>query len=338
MKLLPKKRLLKIATLVGVVISISFSKSFSNKTDPIHLDDIHFIVTDEEAAVGFFKTHFGAREMAHPGERFDLARFLSLKWQGPTITITPIGPYADLPTERNQRWFDAKIIVPKSEKKSPVYGAKWLAISTSSIEQAQSELLAGGVEISENQISLPMEPNTPAFSVYGPDGVEIVVVERPEYDFGDAKYAIDHIQFLVKDMKATQAYFEEVFAAKHFKSSEKSVFLEVADARLILSEPEALGILPKNVSSRRADGTIRVGLDHLGFLYEDVKTAVRKAEANGYYPIFQPQRYIYKEKPTVYTFTAFLLPEKFNIEMVQADGRIGPHSYYIDQIDVKKAP
>ncbi|MEP3208163.1 MAG: hypothetical protein ABJN95_03185 [Maribacter sp.] len=329
---------LKITALICAVITISCSGINSNKVKPIHLDDIHFIVTNEEKAVGFFKKHFGAREMAHPGTRFDLARFLSLQWQGPTITITPIGPYADLPTERNQRWLDTKLILPQSEKIRPVYGAKWLAICTVSLDKARSQLLKEGVEISEKHISLPLEPNTPAFSVYGPDGVEIVIVERPEYNFGAAKYAIDHIQFMVKDVETTQAYFEKVFAAKHFARGEKSVGLKVADAKLILSEPKALGIHSKDVSSRRADGSIRIGLDHLGFLYENINIAAEEAETNGYAPIFQPQRYIYKGKPTVYTFTAFSLPEDFNIEMVQADGRIGPHSYYMRQCDSQETP
>ncbi|WP_171036978.1 VOC family protein [Maribacter algarum] len=329
---------LKIIILICAVTSISFSSTSSNKIEPIHLDDIHFIVTDEEEAVAFFTKHFGGREMAHPGERFDLVRFISLKWQGPTITITPIGPYADLPPERNQRWLDAEIIVPKSEKTKPVYGAKWLAISTSSLDKSRSELLAAGVEISENDVSLPLEPKTPAFSIYGPDGFEIIIVERPEYDFGDAKYAIDHIQFLVKDVHATQEQVEKVFAAKQLESQPETVGLMVADAKLILSEPKALGINPKDVSSRLAKGTIRTGLDHLGFLYEDVKSAANEAEKNGYSPIFQPQKYIYKGKPTVYTFSAFKLPEDFNIEMVQADGRVGPHSYYMDQCNLKEKP
>ncbi len=309
----------------------SCSTSISQKVAPIHLDDIHIIATNEEATVAFFEKHFGAREMAHPGERFDLVRFLSLKWQGPTITITPIGPYDDLPAERNQRWIDAKIILPKSEKTHPVYGIKWLAVATPSLKKARLELLEGGIKISENAVSLPLEPTIPAFSVFGPDGIEILIVERPEFEFDDAKYAIDHVQFLVKDVKITQKLFEEVFAAKPFQYETKSIGMQVADAKLILSEPEAFGMNQKEVSPRRAEGTIRIGFDHLGFLFRDVKAAVVQAETKGYAPIFQPTRYIYKNKPTVYTFTAFSLPEEFNIEMVQAEGRIGPHSYYIDQ-------
>ncbi len=325
------KILIERIILIFVLTSISCSSPNTVKQAPIHLDDIHLIVTDEEASVKFFEKYFGAREMAHPGDRFDLVRFLSLKWQGPTITITPIGPYPDLPPDRNRRWLDAKIIAPKSEKVKPVYGVKWLAISTSSISKSKAELLDYGVEISEENISLPLEPNTAAFSVFGPDGLEIVIVERPTYDFGDAKYAIDHIQFLVKDVETTQTFFEKTFGGKQLKRGKESASLQVADAKLVLSEPEAFGIDSKDVSSRKVDGTIRIGLDHLGFLYSDVQAAVDQATINGYTPIFQPQRYLYKNKPTVYTFTAFSLPENLNIEMVQADGRVGPHSYYMDE-------
>jgi len=63
----------------------------------------------------FFKKYFGAREMAHPGDRFHLVRFLSLKWQDPTITITKISPYEDLPADGNQRRIDAQIVAPAKE-------------------------------------------------------------------------------------------------------------------------------------------------------------------------------------------------------------------------------
>ena len=75
----------------------------------LHLDDIHFIVTDEAATVDFFETNFGAREMAHPGERFGLVRFLGLAPGDPTITITRTGPYDELPADRNARWIGARI-------------------------------------------------------------------------------------------------------------------------------------------------------------------------------------------------------------------------------------
>ncbi|GAB5488026.1 MAG: hypothetical protein Pars2KO_15960 [Parasphingorhabdus sp.] len=298
---------------------------------PIHLDDIHFIVTDEDEAVSFFQDHFGAREMAHPGNRFDLVRFLSVKWQDPTITITRIGPYEDLPDDRNQRWIDAKIVKPEAEKANPVYGARWLALATPSLAEARAALLAGGVEISEDQVNLPMEPDAKAFSVLGPDGAEIVIVERPERDFEGAQYAIDHIQFLTKDVDVSKVFFTKVYAAETDKVEEHSLSLKVADANLIFSRPEAFGFDPAQIGERETKGAIRIGLDHLGFLYKDIGKAAASAKAKGIAPIFEPQRYIYKDNPTVYMFTAFKSPDSINIEMVQADGRIGPHSYYVDQ-------
>lgn len=302
-----------------------------NSPRPIHLDDIHFVVTDEAATVNFFMTHFGAREMAHPGTRFELVRFLSLKWQDPTITITRTGPYDDLPADRNQRWLDATISSPGSEKAQPVYGARWLALATPSLSQARAALVSGGVEISDDRVTLPMEPASKAFSVLGPDGMEIVIVERAEREFGDARYAIDHIQFLVKDLEATQTFFQKVFAGQSVETKKGSRRLKVADAYLVISEPAALGLSPRQVAPRKAAGVIRIGLDHLGFLYQSVYQAVSTAETNGIKPEFQPQRYLYKGKPTIYTFTAFATPDDFTVEMVQAEGRVGPHSYYMDQ-------
>ncbi|MFD2585621.1 VOC family protein [Croceitalea marina] len=313
-----------------IATNFSCTTKSLDEVKPIHLDDIHFIVTDEEAAVTFFQKHFGAREMAHPGERFDLARFLSLKWQDPTITITSIGPYKDLPVERNQRWLNAEVISPKAEKSKPVYGAKWLALAVPSIKAALKELQEEGAVISEYKLSLPLEPDTPAFSIYGPDGFEIVIVERTEKEFGAAKYSIDHIQFLVEDVEETKTFFEKIYSAQSAIQENGTISLKVADANLILSAPKVFDINPKDVSFRKKEGTIRIGLDHLGFLYGDVNKAVDQAALQGYSPIFSPQRYIYKNKPTVYTFTAFSAPNNINIEMVQVDGRVGPHSYYMD--------
>lgn len=320
-----------IALLLSSIAAANAESTLEQSPGPIHLDDIHFVVTDEAATVAFFKTHFGAREMAHPGTRFELVRFLSLKWQGPTITVTATGPYEDLPADRNKRWLDATIIPPGDEKADPVYGARWLALATPSLENAREALSRGGVELSNDLVILPMEPEAPAFSVLGPDGMEIVIVERTDRDFGDADYAIDHIQFLVKDLDATQAFFAKVFAGKNVESAKGSRRLNVADAHLVISEPFALGISPPTIAPRKVDGVIRIGLDHLGFLYKDVHQAVGSAEANGVSPVFQPQRYLYKGKPTIYTFTAFATPDDFTVEMVQAEGRIGPHSYYMDQ-------
>lgn len=305
--------------------------STTQSHNPIHLDDIHYIVTDEDAAVAFFEDHFGGREMAHPGDRFDLVRFISLKWQDPTITITPIGPYPDLPAERNKRWLNTKVILPRTEKQTPVYGARWLALSTKSLSEARTALLANGVELSEDSLSLPMEPDTPAFSVYGPDGVEIVIVERPAKDFGEAQYAIDHIQFLVPDANAAQEFFKTTFKAMTMGADGETITVQVADALLKFSEPKGLGLNRSDIVSKQTEGELRIGMGHLGFLYADIYGAVEEIDSKGIKPIFPPQKYIYKEKPTVYSFTAFSLVDGFTIEMVQADGRIGPHSYYEDQ-------
>jgi catechol 2,3-dioxygenase-like lactoylglutathione lyase family enzyme len=223
---------------------------------------------------------------------------------------------------------DATIVLPSSEKHKPVYGAKWLAISTPSITKSYDELKESGAIIYNEKVILPLEPNIPAFSIYGPDGVEIVIVERSDFNFDDSKYAIDHIQFLVKNIEKTRVFFKDIYSAKTIDNDKGSVKIQVADANLVLSNPEVFNLKTKEVSLRKKEGTIRIGLDHLGFLYKDISKAASNAKEKGYSPLFKPQRYIYKNKPTVYTFTAFTAPDNLNIEMVQVDGRIGPHSYY----------
>jgi len=304
-----------------------------SNTQPIHLDDIHLIVSNEAETVSYLKDNFTAREMAHPGDRFDLVRFLSIKWHDPTLTVTRRGPYANLPPERNERWLKSEVV---DAQHKPYYGAKWVAIAVPSIEKAREELKRGGLSIFEDIVHLPMEPDALAFKLKIPDGIEIVIVERKNKDFDDYSYSIDHVQFLVSNASETVKFFQNAFSGSLMKSvsgtidNTSSAALKVADAVLIVSEPNALGIDPKEVNRLESDGTIRLGIDHLGFLYEDIECGVTNAVSNGYTPLFPPTRYKYKNKPTVYSFTAFKSPDGFTIEMVQADGRTGPHSYYDD--------
>ncbi|MEM9530139.1 MAG: VOC family protein [Pseudomonadota bacterium] len=318
----------KLSLLLALLNPAFGESELSPDVYPIHLDDIHFIVTDEAQSVSFFETHFDAREMAHPGERFDLVRFLSVKWHDPTITITRTGPYADLPPERNARWQNVRLVPPDGPKTKAFYGVRWLALATPSLDQARKKLLANGAVVSENAVSLPMEPTARAFSIYGPDGAALVIVERPQVDFGSASFAIDHIQFLTADRDKSARFFMSVFGGSPNEKTEAGTTLKVADATIVLSEPKAFEIDPDDVSLRNRPGTVHLGIDHLGFLYENIQDAVDAAAEQGYKPLFPPTRYVYKGKPTLYTFTAFSSPDNVTIEMVQVDGRIGPHSYY----------
>ena len=312
---------------LGLALS-ACSQTEKPQISPLHLDDIHFIVESESEAVAYFEDKFGAREMAHPGERFELVRFLSVKWQDPTITITRIGPYEDLPADRNKRWLDAVLVRPDTGKENPFYGVKWLALAVPSLSKAKENLLTAGAKLFEDQVVLPMDPAAKAFSVYGPDGAEIVIVERKEMDFDDAEFAIDHIQFLTANAQDMAAFFAGVFDGITETETVGSVRLKVADAVLIASEPEVFNYQREDVSPSSREGVIQLGIGHLGFLYEDIQAAVDQAADRGYTPIFAPTPYIYKNKPTLYTFTAFKTPDNFNIEMVQIKGRVGPHSYY----------
>ncbi len=102
----PRKLFLLFLTLVVTPAAYSIE---CRDQQPIHLDDIHLIISNEAASVNFPKDNFAARKMP-PGERFDLVRFLSVKWHHPTLTRTRSGPYDDLLPERNRRWLDSEIV------------------------------------------------------------------------------------------------------------------------------------------------------------------------------------------------------------------------------------
>jgi len=78
---------------------------------PIHLDDIHFMVSDEAATIAYLERHLDACEMAHADRPIDYVRYLSVRYLGPTLTITGPTP-ADEPDELRRRTTGHVDIVP----------------------------------------------------------------------------------------------------------------------------------------------------------------------------------------------------------------------------------
>jgi hypothetical protein len=297
---------------------------------PIHLDDIHFMVSSDAATVAWLEQRLGACEMAHPGQPIDYVRYLSVRYGDPTLTVTGPTP-ANEPDPLRAATTGHVDIVPAADA-SPHYGIYWVALRTRDLAAARSRFPDA------TPVQLPHEPATPALRVAGPDNVPLVIVERPG-DTG-SPFGIDHLVMLVSDVAATARFLGDVFAGQVLDGDARLRVLRIADARLVLVEPERVALDRAQVAPvpnipwasgavpSRTRVAVPASVEHLGFLYADVPAMAAAARARGYTPVYPPFRYAYRGRPTAFTVTEFMSPDGFGVEAVSAEGRVGPHAYY----------
>ena len=325
--------------LLGLILVAASGLAAAEPPAPVHLDDIHLMVSDEGATVAFLEDKFAACEMAHPDRPIDYVRYLSLRYGSPTLTVTGPTP-ADEPDILRAGTTGHVNIVPAARTGPARWGVYWVALSTVSIAQALAGIEAGDHDAGQMRVVLPQEPDVPAVTFFGPDNIRFALVERPD-DHG-SPLGVDHLLLLVSDAGLTAEFFRKLMQARVLRQEAAMAVLEVADARLILAEPEKLGLERSSVQppaeipwAKSAGGqlsrvTVPASVEHLGFLFApgSLDALVTAARAQGYEPEYAPFRYVYRGRPTVFTVTEFKTVDGFGIEAVTADGRIGPHAYY----------
>ncbi len=307
---------------------------------PIHLDDIHFVISDESATLRFLRESMGACEMGHPDRKIDYVRFMSVRYGHPTLTVT--GPVAANEPDALRRDISSLFELYRPPRNAPArYGVRSVVFSTRDLADAVAVLRARGVEISAEgeDARLPYEPTAKSASFLGPDGIRLGLVERS----GDrgSRFGIDHLVMLTRDAAATSRFFQQVFSGVESDVGAGTRVIRVADARIVLAEPEALGIPRESVrppalvpfatpGSGSAPRRQRVpgSIEHLGFLFADVPALAAAAESRGYRADYPPVRYEYAGRLTPYTVTEFSTPDGYGIEAVAVAGRVGPHAYY----------
>jgi catechol 2,3-dioxygenase-like lactoylglutathione lyase family enzyme len=304
---------------------------------PLLLDDIHYYFSDLEGAVEFFKRHFGAREGVHPGEPIDFITFLVFRPGEGSINLSPKGPFAGVGLRAEERWLKREVVEPSSDA-APYYGVHWLALKTPSLGEALDRLESEGVTIVDLDWTLPAEPESRAALLWGPDFNRIVIVERPEMDGGVSRFGIDHLELLVSDLDATARLLEGAFQGEVLATLEGTRVVQVADGTLVLSEPEALGLARDLVESLEADTKIRFGVDHLGWLYEEIDAAFEAASARGFSFVFGPIPFLYFDRPTPYRFCALRTPDGLQLETVTEEGRTGPRTEFKDDYAPRPLP
>jgi catechol 2,3-dioxygenase-like lactoylglutathione lyase family enzyme len=316
------KALLALAIIAGSVFSLSLQKAPA----PALLDDIHYYVRDRKAAEAFFIERFAARVIPHPGPKsLEFITFLSLRSGQGTINVSPRGPFPGISVDDSNYW-QRKVFEP-SEDLRPKYGVYWLGIRAPFLNLTLTMLEIEGVRVTQRMLSLPHDILARAALIEGPDSSQIALVERKQRKrpnpedrrvWGD--FGIDHLMLLVKSARDNERFLRDVFAGRVIGRRPFVTTMKVADATIVLSEPEALGLKRDQVQTHDP-GQFSYGVDHLGFLYTDVRAAVESAKAKGYRFLRDDARVRYFGTPTVYTSAVTYNPDGLRFEMVQEDGR-----------------
>jgi catechol 2,3-dioxygenase-like lactoylglutathione lyase family enzyme len=312
-----------------VIYSLFFLTNNVSAQKPILLDYIHYYVNDSsgrETAKDYFKTFFKGHETAqqeiNPLAFIDL---ITLRPDESTINISSFGRFAGLKSDYDKHW--SKEITSPSVKIPPTYGVRWLALNTKNIRKTVRKLLKAGYRFAEENFILPTEPDVNAVAMYGFDDSIIVIVERPKMKNPKTEFGIDHLQLLVNNLEDNVKFYQTVLAAEIIDKKERSTVLKIGNHRFVLSEPEALGLVRRQVverdSKENTANTIR-----LGFLYDEIEPAFYGAKANNYRVIMEPTPLLYFDKPTPYTFCIVMSPDNLQIELEQEEGRTRARKIY----------
>jgi catechol 2,3-dioxygenase-like lactoylglutathione lyase family enzyme len=198
------------------------------------------------------------------------------------------------------------------------------------LHQTLTRLEIDGVKVSQRSLSLPHDILGRAALLEGPDFNRLALVERKQKNRSKAiekaswgDFGIDHLLLLVKSVKENEVFFRDIFGGKVISRRGSVATLKVADATIVLAEPEALGIIREDVQPRDPD-KMRLGDAHIRFLFFDIRPAVEMAKARGYKVIFDGTRLTYFDQPTAYTVAITFSPDGLLIEMAQEIGRTVP--------------
>jgi catechol 2,3-dioxygenase-like lactoylglutathione lyase family enzyme len=322
---------------LAVIFCLAAGASFLNASDkkkspvdpllPLMLDEVHYYLTDPNSAVLFFETHFGARQLAHPGALpLKFVTMLSLQPAEGAIHISPPGPFEGLTDPDANRW--NKQLVEPAATLPPRYGVYWVGLRTASLKKAMQKIEGRGVTLQERNLVLPIDPTAKAASIFGPNFNVFALVEHPKHHGDSGEFGLDHVQLLVKNVDENVRFFVDVFGAAIVKRWEHGAILTVAGFPIAMSDPAGLDLDPKEVQERLPD-QFRFEADHLSFLYSDIQPAVQAAMSKGRKFAVPPTRMEYFGKPTPYTFAVINSPDGLPFELTSEDGRVGPRDRYV---------
>ncbi|MEA5461760.1 VOC family protein [Arcicella sp. LKC2W] len=308
---------MKINFIISILFVFLTFPNFAQK--PIMLDNIHYTVSDSSSqknASYFFTTFFKAKHIIEQSDN--------------PLTFLDILTFCSHETTINISISDTSKVDSNSKKNSspkvflPVYGVHWLAINTKNIRKTVKSLLKQGYGFAVEDFTLPNEPETNAVAMYGFDNNVIVLVERPNLKV-KTLFNIDHIQLIVKNLETNVKFYQDVLGAEVVDKKDRSTVLKVGNQKIVLSEPEALGLVREQVLDRDSS-KFSSHIDNISFLYDEIEPAFYAAQANHYPVISEPKMLLFNEKPTPYTICKILSPDNLEIDLIQEEGRTSGRS------------
>jgi len=289
---------------------------------PIMLDDMHYYTLDREACNQFFEKNFGTKAMLEESPNpFKFIDFQLVKEGQSTINISEQGPFLGIAVGDPKRW--ERTLDTPSPNNTPRYGVHWLAFSTSDLSASKASLMSNGVEIINDDFKLP-HSDSKSILCYGPDYNLLVVTESSVKQEG---YAVDHLMLLVKSLDDNLKFYKDVFAGEVIDQADKMATILIAGHKFVLVEPQAIGLTTDQVIERDPK-VFRPDLDHLGFLYKNIRKAYAHASEKGYEFLSPPVPINYYDKPTLYTFAITFSPDGLQVEMFSEEGRTASRSKF----------
>jgi len=305
---------MKIKYITSSLLVLLTFANFAQK--PIMLDNIHYSVGDsttQKNAVFFFKTFFKAKEISEQSDNpLTYMNILGLHPDEMTINISATDTVNRKARNEENHKFSTTAILH-------IYGVHWLAINTKNIRKTVKLLLKQGYNFAIEGFTLPNEPTVNAVAMYGFDNNIIVLVERPSLK-SKTSFSIDHVQLIVKNLETNVKFYQDVLGAEVIDKKDRSTVLKVGNQKIVLSEPEALGLVREQVLDRNTTN-FASHIDNISFLYDEIEPAFYAAQANNYTVISEPKVLLFNEKSTPYTICKVLSPDNLEIDLIQEEGR-----------------
>ncbi len=195
------------------------------------------------------------------------------------------------------------------------YGLYWLAVSTKNLRKSVAELVKLGCRIAQNDLQLPLDQASKAVLLTTPDGQHLALVQREELR---NTFDIDHVQLMVRHLEASIQFFENLLGAQVIRKQDRSACLQVGNQQLMLSEPEALGLLREEVTLVEKVTLANAGAS-LGFLCDDLEPIYYATKANHLSMLLEPKNRI--ESDASYISCVVLSPDNLPIELKEEDDR-----------------
>ncbi|MFC0182898.1 Catechol 2,3-dioxygenase [Pseudarcicella hirudinis] len=287
----------------------------------IQLDEIHLHMKDsidKENTSDFYRLYFKARRLEgkslNPSENVDI---LTLRPKEATINIS----YQEVSAVNVQNSGKEKKTESFGTAAETIssYGLHWVAINTKNLKKTVKTLLKAGYGFAIENFYLPGEQEINAVAMYGYDNQLVVLVEREDKEANT--FGIDHVQMIVENLEKSIRFYKDIFNAELLIKKDRSAVLSVKNQKIVLSEPEALGLVREQI--RKIDKNSPNSLDcQLSFLYEEVEPAFYAVKGQGYEVAVEPETFYYLNKPANYIYSIIRTPDGAPLKIFQENGRL----------------